>query len=555
MTWPFAAVRSPRARLPALYDDPAMTLYVPEDFTREESDVLRRYFTNLDGPVFALVNLPEVVKGALFARYSRSAKSLRRLFLDEFVNDLDIDGDVSIDATIGLSRAEELYERVFLEYGDDSVAQLGGVHLACEQASNLLTKILEWGRLMSYLEQSTRYIAYDSRLGGRFRYHRDPAVLAGPLGARYVGDMDRMFDAYSAAVNTVTNHVRDTIPRDKDDSEFVYRQATRAKALDATRGMLPAASLSNVGVYGTGQAFEALLLRMRAHPLPEAVRYADLMLVELRKVIPSFLRRVDLPDRGGLWSEYLADTREGTADLVDQLFGGTPVDPVPEVELVDFDPDGEDKLLAAICYPHSDLSELSLLERVRKLSSDERIALVRAYVGDRGNRRHKPGRAFERIDYRFDVLSDYGAFRDLQRHRMLTIEWQRLTPNHGYTRPELIDGAGAGGLFEESMDRSARLYDDLAPQFPDQAAYAVAMAYRLRYAMQFNAREAMHMIELRSAPQGHPSYRRVVLEMHRLIAEQAGHHAVAEAMTHLTTEAPELERLAAERSAEARRRP
>ena len=260
-----------------------MTLYVPEDFTREESDVLRRYFTNLDGPVFALVNLPEVVKGALFARYSRSAKSLRRLFLDEFVNDLDIDGDVSIDATIGLSRAEELYERVFLEYGDDSVAQLGGVHLACEQASNLLTKILEWGRLMSYLEQSTRYIAYDSRLGGRFRYHRDPAVLAGPLGARYVGDMDRMFDAYSAAVNTVTNHVRDTIPRDKDDSEFVYRQATRAKALDATRGMLPAASLSNVGVYGTGQAFEALLLRMRAHPLPEAVRYADLMLVELRK--------------------------------------------------------------------------------------------------------------------------------------------------------------------------------------------------------------------------------------------------------------------------------
>jgi thymidylate synthase ThyX len=533
---------------------PPVSLYVPEDFTREESDVLRRYFTNLDGPVFALVNLPEVVKGALFARYSRSAKSLRRLFLDEFVNDLDIEGDESIDATIGLTRAEELYERVFLEYGDDSVAQLGGVHLACEQASNLLTKILEWGRLMSYLEQSTRYIAYDSRLGGRFRYHRDPAVLAGPFGARYVGDMDRMFDAYSSAVNTVTNHVRDTIPRDPDDSEFVYRQATRAKALDATRGMLPAASLSNVGIYGTGQAFEALLLRMRAHPLPEAVRYADLMLIELRKVIPSFLRRVDLPDRGGRWSEYLADTREATADLVDQLFGGTPVDPVPEVQLVDFDPDGEDKLLAAICYPYSDLSELSLLERVRKLSGDERVALVRAYVGDRSNRRHKPGRAFERIDYRFDVLSDYGAFRDLQRHRMLTIEWQRLTPNHGYTRPELVDDAGAGGLFDESMDRSARLYDDLAPQFPQQAAYAVAMAYRLRYGMQFNAREAMHMLELRSAPQGHPSYRRVVLEMHRLIAEQAGHHAVAEAMTHLTTEAPELERLASERSAEARRR-
>src|SRR5688572_9001926 len=210
-----------------------VSLYVPEDFTREESDVLRRYFTNLDGPVFALVNLPEVVKGALFARYSRSPKSLRRLFLDEFVNDLDIEGDESIDATIGLSRAEELYERVFLEYGDDSVAQLGGVHLACEQASNLLTKILEWGRLMSYLEQSTRYIAYDTRLGGRYRFYRDPAILTSALGTRYVGDMDRIFDAYSAAADAVTEHVRTTVPREAGDSDFVWRQATRAKALDA----------------------------------------------------------------------------------------------------------------------------------------------------------------------------------------------------------------------------------------------------------------------------------------------------------------------------------
>ncbi len=537
----------------ASYDLRAMTLYVSEDFTGDEADVLRRYFTNLDGPVFALVNLPEVVKGALFARYSRSPKSLRRLFLDEFVNDLEIDGDASIDATVGLDRAEELYERVFLEYGDDSVAQLGGVHLACEQASNLLTKILEWGRLMSYLEQSTRYIAYDARLGGRYRFHRDLEVLASQFGTRYVGDMDRMFDAYSAAVTAVTNHVRDTIPRDPSDSEFVYRQATRAKALDATRGMLPAASVSNLGIYGTGQGFEMLLLRMRAHPLPEARRYADLMLTELRKVIPSFLRRVDLPDRGGRWTEYLTDTRNDTAGLVEQLFGEVPVDPAPEVQLVDFDADAENKLLAAICYSHSQLPESTLLDRVAKLGADERLALVRAYVGERSNRRHKPGRAFERVDYRFDVLSDYGAFRDLQRHRLLTIEWQKLTPNHGYTRPELVVEAGVGDLFDETMDRSARLYDDLKRPFPQQASYAVAMAYRLRYVMQFNAREAIHMLELRSAPQGHPSYRRVVLEMHRLIAEQAGHYAVADAMTHLTTEAPELERLASERRAAARR--
>jgi thymidylate synthase ThyX len=530
-----------------------VTAYVPEVFTPQEEDVLRRYFTNLDGPVFALVNLPEVVKGALFARYSRSPKSLRRLFLDEFVGDLDIRGDQTVDATMGLERAEELYEKVFVEYGDDSVAQLGGVHLACEQASNLLTKILEWGRLMSYLEQSTRYISYDSRLGGRYRYFRDPDLLNSRFGTRYVGDMDRMFDAYSLLLSKVTDHVRATVPRDLDDSDFVYRQATRAKALDAVRGVLPAASSSNVGIYGTGQAFEALLLRMKAHPLPEAQHYADLMLHELRKVIPSFLRRVDLPERGGRWVDYLSTARTRTGDLVGGLLGGTPVEQADFVELVDFDPDAEDKLLTAICYPHSNLPEHQIAERVRQFSADDRAALIRAYVGNRENRRHKPGRAFERVDYRFDVLSDYGAFRDMQRHRMLTIEWQALTPNHGYVRPELVDDAGMADVFDDAMGRSAALYDALKDEHPEQAGYAVSMAYRMRYSMQFNAREAIHLLELRSSPQGHPAYRRVALEMHRLIGEQAGHRAVADAMTHLTTVAPELERLEAERRAASRR--
>lgn len=530
-----------------------MTVYIPETFSDPESEVLKRYFTNLDGPVFALVNLPEVVKGALFARYSRSAKSLRRLFLDEFVTDLDLSGDQSVDATVGVDHAESLYEKIFVEYGDDSVAQLGGVHLACEQASNLLTKILEWGRLMSYLEQSTRYINYDARLGGRYRYFRDPDVLMGQFGTRYVGDMDRMFDTYSKLVEGVTEHVRATVPRGFNDSDFVYRQATRAKALDAVRGVLPAAALSNVGIFGTGQAFESMLLRMRAHRLPEARHYADLMLTELRKVIPSFLRRVDNPERGGKLSAYLAENYDNTMQLVDDLFGGLEAEPVQEVTLVDFDPEGEDKLLAAICYSQSHLSESQLLVRVRRLSHQERVTLITAYVGNRENRRHRPGRAFERTDYRFDVLGDYGAFRDLQRHRLLTIEWQRLAPDHGYVIPDLVEAAGFKDVFDETMLRSATLYDALRPEYPEQAAYAVAMAYRLRYVMQFNAREAMHMLELRSSPQGHPAYRRVVLEMHRLIAEQAGHRAIADAMTHLTHKAPELERLESERRAESRR--
>jgi thymidylate synthase ThyX len=351
----------------------------------------------------------------------------------------------------------------------------------------------------------------------------------------------------------VTTHVRATVPRGDSDSDFIYRQATRAKALDAVRGILPAASLSNVGIYGTGQGYEALLLRMRANPLPEAQAYADMMLTELRKVIPTFLRRVDMPERGVAWSNYLANNAHNTAELVDEYFGIIEPQDAPEVTLVDFDPDGEDKLLAAICYSSSDLPETQLLERVRNLSHEQRVALIRAYVGERSNRRHKPGRAFERLSYRFDVLGDYGAFRDMQRHRLLTIEWQRLTPHLGYARPELVDEAGGTAIFDDAMERSQALYELLRPEFPEQAAYGVAMAHRMRYMMHFNAREAMHMLELRSAPQGHPAYRRVALEMHRLIATQAGHHAVASAMSHMTTEAPLLERLESERRSEQRR--
>ncbi|MGE0307205.1 MAG: FAD-dependent thymidylate synthase [Acidimicrobiia bacterium] len=530
-----------------------MTVYVAEEFSADEADILRRYFTNLDQPVFALVNLPEVVKGALFARYSRSPKSLRRLFLDEFVGDLEVAGDDSIDATAGLRRAEELYDKVFFEYGDDSVAQLGGVHLACEQASNLLTKILEWGRLASYLEQSTRYIAYDTRSAGRYRYYRDPDILASNLGTRYVGEMDRMFDAYSDLIPVLVEHFRVRFPKATSDSDFVYRQAIRAKAFDALRGILPAAAVSNVGIYGSGQAYESMLLRMRSHPLPEAREYADMMLLELRKVIPSFLRRVDLADRGGAWSDYMSTNRDATAEITEQLFGDLDDEIAPSVKLLDFDPEGEDKLLAAIAYSSSHLPEEQLMRRVKELGADERVSLMRAYVGERNNRRHRPGRAFERTGYRFDILSDYGAFRDLQRHRLLTLEWQTLSTRHGYVRPDAVDAAGCAGVFDAAMARSAGLHDALLDRFPAQAPYAVAMAYRVRYVMQMNAREAMHLLELRTTPAGHPSYRRVCQEMHRLIAEQAGHRAIAEAMSMVDHSEADLERLESERRAEARR--
>jgi thymidylate synthase ThyX len=539
-------------------------LYAIEEWTPSEAEILRRYFTTLEGPVFALVNLPEVVKGALFARYSRSAKSLRRLFLDEFVGELDISGDHSVDATVGLARAEQLYEKIFFEYGDDSVAQLGGVHLACEQASNLLTKVLEWGRLMSYMEKSTRYVAYDARLpNGRYRYFRDPGILESPLGARYVGDMDRLFDSYAELLPVLQGWFAERYPKAPGDSDFVWRQSVRAKAFDVLRGMLPAAATSNLGIYASGQAYEALLLRMRAHPLPEARSYAELMLVELRKVIPSWVRRVDVADRGGDWSAYLEQNHDAMRQMTTGLFGALPGDIEatpggdPEVVLLDFDPEAEVKVITAMLSPHTHLPERDIEVKVAGMTVEERLRVLHSYAGERRNRRHRPGRALERSVYRFEVLSDYGAFRDLQRHRLLTIEWQDLSPLHGYTLPPAVVAAGAEESYRGAMARSASLYQALGEQCgPTRAAYAVALAYRVRYTMQFNAREAMHLLELRTTPQGHPEYRKVGQQMHRLIATEAGHPAIAALMSYVDAadyEDEGLERLAGERRAETRR--
>jgi thymidylate synthase ThyX len=530
--------------------------FVPEEFTPDERALLAPHFTDLDGPVFALTNLPEVVKGALFARYSRSAKSLRRLFLDEFS---EAAGGGAQE--VGVGRAEQLYQRVFLEYGDDSVAQLGGVHLACEQASQPLAKVLEWGRLAAYLEQSTRYVPYDDRPGGRWRYGVPPEVasLHDELSSRFSAVLDSAFQTYATWLEPLQELYRSWFPQG-NDSDFVYRSSIRAKACDTLRGLLPSATRTNVGIYATGQAYEQLLLRMRANPLAEVRAYADMMLVELRKVIPAFLTRVDRPDRGGEWSAYLASTRSATEEMAGSLLGasdaasaGIPDDAGVEVDLTDHDPDGETKVVAAALYAASSRSDRELLEEARKLSAEDRARVLAAYVGERRNRRHKPGRAFERTAYRFDVLCDYGAFRDLQRHRLLTLEWQRLTPAHGYAVPdELRDLPGAEDDWRRVMSESASLHTTLVDAgLAEAAQYAVAMAYRVRFFMEMNAREAMHLVELRSAPQGHPAYRLVAQRMHELIG--GVHPAIAATMTFADHSPVELGRLAAERRSEARR--
>jgi thymidylate synthase ThyX len=370
---------------------------------------------------------------------------------------------------------------------------------------------------------------------------------------RYVRTMDAAFETYARWIPAMQSYFEARYPKSPADSDGVHRAAIRAKALDTLRGMLPAATQSNLGIYGTGQAFEALLLRMRANPLAEVQQCAAEMLPELRKVIPAFLVRVDQPDRGGRWSEYFAEARNATAAAAGVLDDVTP-EPRDEVTLTDFDPDGEVKLVAAALYAVSDLPDDQLLAIARRMPPDARAAVLRAYVGPRSNRRHRPGRAFERTAYRFDVLTDYGAFRDLQRHRLLTLEWQPLTTRHGYSEPQAIREAGGGDDWERVMDASADLYDAIhSAGLRDAAPYAVAMAYRVRFYMDMNAREAMHLIELRTAPQGHPAYRRVCQQMHTLIAERAGHRAVAAAMQFVDHSEVELERLNAERALERKR--
>ena len=523
--------------------------YVSEAFTADERAILLRYFTNTERPVFALRNLPEIVKGALFARYSRTAKSLRRLFLDEFYRGEEF----AETAEIGSTKASELYDRIFIEFGDDSVAQLGGAHLAVEQGSNILTKALEWGRLGGYLEQSTRYVPYDDKPGGRYRYFREPDIVSSPHGARYEETLDRIFALYAEALPRAIHGYGRRFPKQPDDTDRVYKSTIRAKALDALRGMLPAATVSNTGIYASGQSFEGMLLRMRGSPLAEVRDVAAMMLAELNEVIPVFLQRVEQPSRGGAWSDYLRDTRESMQALAAELLRDDKPEDRPLVTLVDWDPDGEEKLVAAMLYAVSDLPDDQLRARVRSMPAEERARVVRTYVGERGNRRHKPGRALEAISYRFDVLADYGAFRDLQRHRMLTMEWQDLTPRHGYEMQPDLDEIGVGASFREAMDLSQGLWSAVEPDLPKQAQYAVCMAYRIRFVMQLNARAAMHLIELRSSPQGHPAYRAVAHELHRQIAEVAGHRAVADAMRYVDFDAVDLERLEAERRAERKR--
>jgi thymidylate synthase ThyX len=520
--------------------------YPIETFTEDEQRLLAPHFTNLDRPVFALTNLPETMKGALFARYSRYQGTLRRLYLDEFAADA-VEGVRPFDGQEG-ERAAQLYERIFLGYGDDSVAQLGGAHLACEWVSNVLTKLLQRGRLAAYLEQSTRYIPYDAPMEaggepgspGSWRYWRGDE-----LGEQFGAAMDEIFEIYSCSLRTVRAWAEERWPRG-EEPESAWRRSINAKALDLLRGLLPAATLSHVGIYASGQAYEQLLLRLASSPLPEAREVGSMALEELKAVIPSFLSRVERPERGGEWISYLEQRRVETERWVSRLGldrrGG---DDVPSVELIHVDGTEED-LLASSLYEASGVPEADVARALGTLDPIERDQLLADLSGDRDNRRHRPGRGWESVRYRFEIVSDYGGFRDMQRHRMLTCQWQSLSPDLGAGVPEEVVDAGVGDDYRRALEISSAEFTRLQDAgVPEAAPYALCLGYRIRYVLDMNAREAMHVCELRSGREGHPTYRAVAQAMHERIS--AVHPAIGAAMRHVdSTSEPRLERIMSE---------
>ncbi len=484
------------------------------EFKPDEAAVLGRYFTNLDRPVFALRNLPEVVKGALFSRYSRTEKSLRRVLLDEFINDPEsgfqgIAGAAQgADDMVAVQRAEEFYERVLVGYGDDSVAELAGAHVAVEQVSTLAAKALEDSRIgISPLEKSTRYVRFD-RPGadGRRLYHRS-RDLAHPA---YEPAADALFDTYSALLEPLTESIRARFPLESGESDRGWKSATRAKALDLLRGLLPAGTLTNLGLFGNGRAFEYLITKLSANELPECRALAVDLHGELSQVIPAFVKRA-LDERYGRPSaERIARVRETVQRLVAPA--SKPSAAGPSVKLVGHDRDAERKVVQAALFPYAD-------GPLEDLSADH-DAVLESLLGGRANRRQRVPRALEHAQYKFEIVANFAAYRDLHRHRMLTQERQLLGTSLGYDLPPELEDLGMGDRFRAAVERAAAAHEAMARDIGGPLAqYVVPLAFRVRWYFRVNLREIYHLCELRTTPQGHTDYRRVAQEMFRLVSE------------------------------------
>jgi thymidylate synthase ThyX len=525
---------------------------MPAEFSADDENRLRPFFTNLDRSTFGL-KLPQEVAGALFSRYSRSTKSLRRTFLDEFLGDPELGlkdllggNSAGTDDSVALKKARAFYERVLVGYGDDSVAQLGGAHLACENISNVAAKLLEDARIgIAPLEKSTRYVRFDQKDGaGNYLFYREPKIMASRHRDDYLAVMNLLFETYSKQMEPMLECVARSLPieqvevRDpasgkslayadakKDErlrrwAETAYRATVRAHACDVLRSYLPAATLTNVGMFGAGQAFEYLIGKFYSHDLSEIKELGGAMHGELNQLIPSFVKRAQ-------FNEYIAGTGAVAKALAAHYMPLVPAAASGPVTLIDYDSDAEKKVIAAVLYANARHPLEQLRQIAAAMSADERQKILAEHFAKRRHRRDKLTRAFENVYYTFDILGNLGLYRDLQRHRILTQERQDFTTVHGYDTPPEIEEAGFKGEFYECMKRAADLYERVHRDLPSEAQYIVPFAYKIRWYVKMNLREALHMCELRTMPQGHPDYRFICQEMWRKI-EQV-HPTLAEA--------------------------
>lgn len=498
-------------------------------------EFLQSAVTNVDGDVYAFSDkLSTSTVAAAMARLSRRGDDMRVTILDEF--------------TTKNGKDQDLLKRVITAYGDDSVQQLVGQHLVVENASNLLTKKLEWGRLAAYLEQSTRYIFFDQKdSAGNYRFYI-PNNLKDSVKSNYIQKMNEIFDTYSIVVRKITEFVRKNSNVLVEKQDGAWKAATRAQACDAARPLLPVATKSTVGIYASGQALESLIMHLKSDELEECQQVGQELLIEARKTIPVFLERADKPERGLAWQGYKAETYLAVKKLVNSQLKDRTMDYDEPVRLVDYWPKNELNLLPEMLYEHSELSLNELVKVTDNWGYQKREKVFKAYFGERFNRRHKPGRAIEKAHYSWDLVCDYGIFRDLQRHRMVDgLEWQQLTPRLGFDIPDLVEAADMQELYEKCFEISLELYSQLqAAGNQLEAQYATLLGHKMRWKITYNAREAFHLHELRTTPQGHPGYRKLVLQMHQKLCEV--HPLLGEAMKFVNKdEDPELTRLAAER--------
>ena len=538
--------------------------FTAEEFNEEERETLKQHFSNADRPVFAIITPKQVDRGALMSRYSRSDKGMRKIFLDEFLKNPN--------------RGEEFYNRVLLEYGDDSVAELGEAQVAIEGISNIATQKIEDRRIgLSYLEKSSRYVVFDQKVNGKYKYYREPAIMNSEFADKYIEVCELDFDTYHKHLEHMIKYVQEKEPldsmtfrdsesgsevlfgslknqKDIDSAKRIYNATTRAKALDILRSLLPASTITNVGITGNGRAFEYVLSFLYGSPLEEERNIAKMLHDELNNVIPAFVSRAN-DKYGKALQEYFNKTQDAIKSLVQKYLSSIPIQTTEEhVSLIEYEENesAEIKIVAAILYEQAEGHSLAQINKVaRSMSGEERKKVIDTYTMHRTNRRHRPGRAFEVVDYTFDLLTNFGMFRDFHRHRVLTLERQLLTTKHGYDTPTEVVDLGIRKDFDDCMYKTREVYEQIARKFLYQAQYVVNFAYRYPYFMKMNLREACHLIELRTVPQGHPDYRKVAQKMYHAI--ERVHPNLAKGIRFVDLKDYALERFDAEKKTEMKR--